>query len=136
MDDIILTPLRKINNQKGDVFHAIKKSDVGFYGFGEAYFSFVNKGIIKEWRKHSKMTLNLIVPVGEVKFVIYKENTNKFLDISLSPDNYQRLTIKPGLWVAFEGKSHLNMILNLANIEHDKSESISKDLKEFKYDWQ
>ena len=43
MDGVILTPLKKIHNLKGCVFHAMKKSDVGFDGFGEAYFSTVNK---------------------------------------------------------------------------------------------
>ena len=43
MDGVILTPLKKIHNLRGYVFHAMKKSDIGFDGFGEAYFSTVNK---------------------------------------------------------------------------------------------
>ena len=66
MDGITLTPLRRIENPKGDIFHAMKASDTGFSGFGEAYFSTVNKSDIKGWKKHTKMTLNLIVVMGEV----------------------------------------------------------------------
>ena len=63
MDGVILTPLKQIYNSKGDIFHAMKKSDKGFNGFGEAYFSTILKGEIKGWKKHTRMTLNIIVPV-------------------------------------------------------------------------
>ena len=43
MDGIILTPLKRINHPKGDIFHAMKKTDLGFEGFGEAYFSTINE---------------------------------------------------------------------------------------------
>ena len=46
MDGVNLTPLKQIHNSKGDIFHAMKKSDAGFNGFGEAYFSTINSGAI------------------------------------------------------------------------------------------
>ena len=64
IEGVILTPLNKICHPKGDVFHGMKKSDVGFVGFGEAYFSTVNYTEIKGWNRHKRMTLNLVVPVG------------------------------------------------------------------------
>ena len=94
MDGIILTPLKQIQNSKGDIFHAIKRSSDGYQGFGEAYFSTINKGDIKNWRKHKKLTSNIIVPVGEVKFVIYDEKVKEFFSVKLSLNSYQRLTVK------------------------------------------
>ena len=135
MDGVILTKLKQIHHPKGDVFHAMKKSDQGFDGFGEAYFSTIRKDDIKGWKKHTKMTLNLIVPSGEIKFVVYDENTNEFFNVQLSQENYQRLTLKPNLWMAFKGISKNAMLLNLASIEHDSNECISKKLVEIKYDW-
>ena len=75
MDGVNLTPLKQIHNPKGDIFHAMKKSDVGFNGFGEAYFSTINQDDIKGWKKHTQMTINLVVPFGEIEFVVYDENT-------------------------------------------------------------
>ena len=135
MDKIILTPLKQIFHPKGNIFHAMKKSDNGFNGFGEAYFSTVNKYGIKGWKKHTKMTLNLVVPIGEIEFVIYDESNNNFFEVILSKDNYQRLTIKPNVWMAFRGKDEYNMLLNIANIEHDPNEAITKELSEIKYEW-
>lgn len=135
MDKIILTPLKQIFNPKGDIFHAMKKSDIGFDGFGEAYFSTVKKDDIKGWKKHTKMTLNLIVPIGEIEFIIYDEDTQEFESIKLSPNNYQRLTVKPNLWMAFRGCGEYNMLLNLASIEHDPSEAETLELEQIKYEW-
>lgn len=135
MDGIVLTPLKQIYNPKGDIFHSMKKSDEGYDGFGEAYFSTINKDDIKGWKKHTKMTLNLVVPVGEIEFVIYDENTKEFFSVKLSQNNYQRLTVQPNLWMAFRGIGEYNMLLNLASIEHDPSEAINVDTNEIDYEW-
>ena len=133
MDGVTLTPLKQIYNPKGDIFHAMKKSDDGFDGFGEAYFSTVHKDNIKGWKKHTKMTLNLIVPVGTIEFVVYDENAKEFFSVVLSQDNYQRLTVKAGLWMAFRGLEENSMLLNIASIEHDPQEAIN--IEEIKYEW-
>ncbi len=135
MDGVILTPLKQIYHPKGDIFHAMKKSDIGFDGFGEAYFSTINQNDIKGWKKHTKMTLNIVVPVGNIEFVVYDENSKEFFSIKLSHNNYQRLTIKAGLWMAFKGLDKYNMLLNLASIEHDPNEAINIGIEEIKYEW-
>ena len=135
MDGVILTPLKQIHNPKGDIFHAMKKSDEGFDGFGEAYFSTINLDDIKGWKKHTKMTLNVVVPLGEIEFVIYDEKKGEFLSVKLSQKNYQRLTVKAGLWMAFRGLAKSSMLLNLASIEHDPSEAVALELNEISYEW-
>lgn len=134
MDSVILTPLKQIHHPKGNIYTALKKGDIGYYGFGEAYFSTIRHNTIKGWKKHTKMVLNLVVPVGGIEIVIYDEK--EFKSVLLSPENYKRLTIKPNLWVAFKGLGKgLNLMLNLANIEHDSSESVDIDLNEIEYHW-
>ena len=141
IEGVILTPLKQIIHPKGDIYHGMKKSDNGFESFGEAYFSTVIKDEIKGWKKHTKMILNIVVPLGEVEFVIFddrekSETYNQFFSVSLSQNNYQRLTVPPGVWMAFRGKEeNTNMLLNLASIEHDPSEAITKELTDIKYNW-
>jgi len=125
--DLILTPLKVIELEDGNVLHALKKSDKGFFGFGEVYFSKINYNAIKGWKRHRLMTLNFVVPLGKIKFVVYDDREDsssqgQFSQIILSIDNYCRLTIPPMLWVAFEGMDESNMLLNFANIEHDQNE--------------
>lgn len=135
MDGVILTPLKQIYNPKGDIFHAMKSSDNGFAGFGEAYFSTINQNEIKGWKKHTKMTLNLVVPIGEIEFVIYNERNKEFFNVKLSKNNYQRLSVSPNLWMAFKGIEKYNMLLNLASIEHDPNEALNIDLDKIRYEW-
>ncbi len=136
-----LSPLRQIHHPKGDIYHALKETDSSFNGFGEAYFSFVKNGEIKGWKKHTKMVLNLVVPQGAVKFVIYddregSQTQGQFMHVELSSSNYQRITVPPLLWVAFQGiSSGDNMLLNIASIAHDPSESRNAELEAFDYCW-
>jgi len=138
--DIQLTPLKQIFHPQGNIFHGLKKSEPGYVNFGEAYFSSINQGEIKPWKKHLKMTLNLIVPVGEIQFVLFDDREdsitrNNFMEIVLSPQNYCRLTIPPYIWIAFKGlSSGLNLLLNIADIEHDPSEIMRLGLDDIKYD--
>jgi len=135
MDGVILTPLKQIHHPKGDIFHAMKKSDIGFDGFGEAYFSTIYKDDIKGWKKHTEMTLNLVVPVGEIEFVIFDENKDNFFTVKLSQNNYQRLSVKPNYWMAFRGIDKYSILLNLASIEHNPKESLNRTLSEINYEW-
>ena len=133
MDGVTLTPLKQITHPKGDIFHAMKASDDGFSGFGEAYLSTINQSEVKGWKKHTEMTLNLVVVIGEIEFVVYDDNS--FYSVKLSKNNYQRLTVEPGLWLAFRGLDSENMLLNLSSIEHDPNESENVDLDIINYNW-
>ena len=134
MDGVELFPSSVIIHPKGDILQAVKASSEGFDQFGEVYFSTINHGEIKGWKKHTKMVLNFLVPVGEVQFVIY--NGSNFFTTTLSKENYKRLTIAPNLWVAFKGLSeNTNLVLNVASIEHDPDEAVNIDLQKISYDW-
>jgi dTDP-4-dehydrorhamnose 3,5-epimerase len=133
-------PLKIISVNEGDVMHAIKTSSKNYNGFGEAYFSNIDKNAIKCWKRHREMTLNLVVPVGKIRFVIYDDRLDsrsfgKFQEIILSIDNYLRLTICPMLWVGFQGLGEKNMLLNIADIEHSKNEADKRDLHEIDFNW-
>ena len=138
IEGVILTPLKKITHPRGNILHAIKENDIGYAGFGEAYFSTINPGSIKGWNRHKQMTLNLIVPIGSVKFVIIDDRIveNNIVEIELSLQNYQRLTVPPGLWVGFQNMyKEPSLILNIADIEHDPDEKDTKSLDEIDYKW-
>ena len=141
IEGLILSNLKIIKHPKGNIYHGIKRDDLGFVDFGEAYFSTILGGHIKGWNRHKKMTLNLIVPVGDVTFVVYDDRkdskTNSVINtIQLSSINYSRLTIPPGLWVAFKGSdSEINLILNIASIAHDPKEIDRLQLDQIDFDW-
>ena len=137
LDDILVRPLKRITTEGGDVMHALKKSDNGYNGFGEVYFSWVEQGAIKAWKCHQRMTLNLVVPLGAVQFVFhlpYPKETYRVEKIGEA--RCVRLTVPPGIWFGFKGiASGSSMLMNLADIEHDDSEVLRKPLTEIKYNW-
>ena len=138
-EKIFLTPLARINVKGGDVLHAIKAGDGGYTTFGEAYFSWVSPGAVKAWKRHLRMTMNLMVPVGCVKFVFITECNGEFiLDRveSVGAENYVRVTVEPGVWFGFQGVSDApSLILNVSNIPHDPQEVERLALDDINYEW-
>ncbi len=129
---VILTPLQQIAHPKGDIFHVLKAQEASFHGFGEAYFTHIVQGETKGWRQHQKMRLNLVVPVGAVRFHLHDEATGLGSHVLLgnAPEHYARLTVPPGIWMAFSGVgSGTNLVLNLASIPHDPAEAANAALE-------
>ena len=142
IDGVIITPLSVIDTAGGNVLHGMKCSDQGYSGFGEAYFSKIDYGAIKGWKRHHKMILNLVVPIGSVRFVLYDDryasaSYNQFQDVTLSAiENYHRLTVPEMIWVGFQGLDEdMSILLNIANIEHSPEETDQKELEEINFDW-
>ena len=139
INDVIVTPLDIISTQNGDVLHVMKNNSKGFVAFGEVYFSEIKPKTVKAWKRHRKMTLNLVVPIGEIKFVMFDDretNDVNFHEVIISKENYCRLTIPPMIWVGFEGLSRNNsIVLNIASIPHDPGEVDRKNLDEIDFDW-
>jgi dTDP-4-dehydrorhamnose 3,5-epimerase len=134
MEGFRITPERRIANPRGDILHAMKRSSEGYKAFGEAYFSTILPGDVKGWKRHHRMTLNLVVPVGEVRFVLH--DGVHFEQVDLGCDHHARLTVEPGLWMAFRGMaSQPSLVLNIADIEHDPDEAESVSLDRFAYAW-
>jgi len=131
---IIIKSLKKFNLEDGDVLHALKCSENEFNGFEEAYFSTIKKNKIKAWKKHNRMTMNLIVPIGNVQFIFYDEKKNFLRSAIIGEDNYSRITVPPKIWFGFKGlSSRTSYILNISNLSHDPSEVERQSLTFLKF---
>lgn len=133
---VLITPLARIPTPGGNVLHAMKQSDGGYAGFGEAYFSWVASGAVKAWKRHTRMSMNVIVPVGQVKFVFCLDGADAFRVEEIGVDRYARITVPPGIWFGFQGlAAPQSLVLNIANIPHDPNEVERLKLSDIKYDW-
>lgn len=142
IEGVLIHDLKQISLPKGDLWHACKSTDEGFVGFGEVYFTQVNKDEVKGWKRHNRYQLNLVVLQGKVRFVIYDERMDsktygQLAEITLSPkDYYKRLTVPVGVWMAFQGLDDgMNMLMDLIPEPHDASESDTKELEDIPYKW-
>ncbi len=121
------------DNKAGNIIKFIDIKSKFFDKFGEIYFSEVNYKMIKGWKLHKQMQMNICVPAGEVKFVLFCNE--KFNEIIMNKKSYI-LTIYPNTWFAFQGMSkNLNLVTNFSNIVHTDEESITKPLSQFNYEW-
>lgn len=122
---------------------ALTAEEDDFLGLGEAYFSRVDPGCVRAWKKHNEMTVNVVVPVGHVRFVVVEELPDSAASGSASFQHFDlgpafvhgRLTIDPGTWFGFMGGSDGGLVLNLANIVHRPDEAEGRELSDFDYDW-
>mgnify|MGYP006101214997 FL=1 len=85
------------------------------------------------------MTLNIVVPVGCIRFVLYddRENVNgTFHELVISKDNFCRLTVPPMVWMGFQSQStDCSILLNIADIKHNPSEVDKKNIEEIEFNW-
>ena len=100
----------------------------------ETYFSVIYFNKVKAWKFHKKMSLNLLVSKGKVRFVFFFKNKFKIIE----DDENKKLLLKipPKIWFGFKGlKKPSSLILNLADTIHNKNEQIVRDIKYFNYNW-
>ena len=138
--DILVTPLRRIQTTSGDVLHAMKNTDPGSSGFGEAYFSWIEGSSVKAWKRHTRMVMNVVVPVGQVRFVFFEENADGNLQFRIEEigvNNYARITVPSGIWFGFQGLGNSSsLVLNVASIPHEHNEVERMTQTSINYAWQ
>ena len=125
---VVITDLKIISDNEGSVFHMLKSSDPVFRKFGEIYFSKVLPGVVRPWKLHKKMVLNLAVPVGELKLVLYDDRIASKTrgvveEIILSEKNYKLVTVPPLVWFGFKAIGNtMALLANCATMPHDSAE--------------
>ena len=136
LNDIVITSPTRIATIGGDILHVMKQNDAGYAGFGEAYFSWVAAGAVKAWKRHTYMTMNIVVPVGQVRFVFCSDSVDEFRVEEIGANCYVRLTVPPGIWFGFQGLAKpQSLVLNIASIPHDPTDVERRALTEINYVW-
>jgi dTDP-4-dehydrorhamnose 3,5-epimerase len=133
--------LNVIIDERGKVMHMMRSDSPIFTKFGEIYFSVVNPGVIKGWKKHLRMTQHFAVPVGKIKLVIYDDREGSSCHgnievIEIGEDSYCLVKIPPLVWYGFQGVSSIPaLIANCTDIPHDPAEGERLDISNSKIPW-
>lgn len=141
IDGVIVTPLKIIADPRGAVMHMLRADAPQFAGFGEIYFSIVNPGAVKAWKRHREMTLSLCCVSGTIRLVVADTDAGMIREIEVGPDRpetYALVTVPPGLWTGFTCMGAAPAILaNCANIPHDPAEAdtLPADTDRIPYSW-
>jgi dTDP-4-dehydrorhamnose 3,5-epimerase len=136
--------LKIIPTVGGPVLHMLRTDSPLFAGFGEIYFSELEPGAIKSWKRHREQSQTFAVPVGRIEFVLYdgRDASPSFGTLERlvlgRPDEYKLLRIPPGLWYSFASRSETpSLIANLADQPHraDEIERLPLDAPGIPYCW-
>ena len=143
IEGVVITPLKRIADERGTVMHMMKSRDEGFNGFGEIYGSTIFPGVVKAWKCHNIIQTNYVVVSGMIKFVLYddrEESSTKgqVQEIFVGEDNYVRVTVPPKVWNGFKGVGvKTALVVNIINESHDPSQVTKVDPHQNKipYEW-
>jgi dTDP-4-dehydrorhamnose 3,5-epimerase len=143
IDGVVISPRRIIPDERGKVMHAMKATDPEFEAFGEIYFSMVYPGAVKGWHLHRKMVLNYVVPVGQIKLVLYDDRPDsrtrgEIQELYVGTDNYCLVRIPMCVWNGFKGIGVVPaLVANCATTPHDPDEMERQDPHggRIPYDW-
>jgi dTDP-4-dehydrorhamnose 3,5-epimerase len=140
---VLVIPKRKIIDDRGAIFHMLRKDDPEFEKFGEIYFSKIHPGVIKAWHHHSRMTLNYLVVVGSIQLGLWDGRKDspthgKTQTVFMDEQFSQLVVVPPGVWNGFKGLGPSSSIVaNCATEPHTTDEITRRphDDKEIGYDW-
>lgn len=143
IEGVVIQELKQIVDERGKVMHMFRCDSPLFTKFGEIYFSVVNSGVVKAWKRHLKMTQHFAVPVGKIRLVLYdnRENASSFRKLEvleIGDNNYCLVRIPPLIWYGFKGISLVPaLIANCIDMPHDPDEVERLDMlnKKISYDW-
>ncbi|MFA5117994.1 MAG: dTDP-4-dehydrorhamnose 3,5-epimerase family protein [Candidatus Omnitrophota bacterium] len=130
IEGVIVEKLKTLKDERGRVMRMLRCDWPHFTRFGEIYFSVVNAGVVKAWKKHLKMTQNFAVPVGKITLAIYDDrekspSRGECVELEIGEENYCLVQIPALLWYGFKGTAAIpSLIANCADIPHDPDEII------------
>ncbi len=105
-----ITPLTQIQDDRGRVMHMLRSPSFDFAKLGEVYFSVVNPGFVKGWKKHKLMHQNYAVCTGQIKLVIYDDRVSspthgEIQEIVTGRDQFALIHLPPLVWYSHIGLS-------------------------------
>jgi dTDP-4-dehydrorhamnose 3,5-epimerase len=143
IEGVKIVSKNQIIDERGKIMHMLRCDDASYSKFGEIYFSYSHPNVVKAWHLHKLMTINYICVVGKVKLVLFDDRVGSstkgnLMEIYMSTENYNLVTVPPKIWNGFKTLSNENSIIaNCSDIPHDPNEMIRKKYDDtyFNYDW-
>ncbi|MBA3740740.1 MAG: dTDP-4-dehydrorhamnose 3,5-epimerase family protein [Chloroflexi bacterium] len=137
-----VVPLGRIPDERGTIYHMLRRDDPHFIEFGEIYFTSIYRNVIKGWHRHADMTLNYACVWGRVKLVLYDDREESptrgsLVERFLGPDDYSLVVVPPLVWNGLKGMDDVSLVANCATRPHDPARTERHDpfTTTIPYDW-
>jgi len=141
IEGVLVVPKKIVGDDRGKVMHVLRSDDPSFDHFGEAYFSEIFAGVTKGWKLHTLSVSNMVVPVGEVRFVMFDASEGsatkgEYDDVTIGESNYQMLVVPPGVVYAWRNSADRSaLVLNCATELWSAGESSHLPLEAYPFEW-
>ncbi|MBC8167265.1 MAG: dTDP-4-dehydrorhamnose 3,5-epimerase family protein [Bryobacteraceae bacterium] len=145
IDGVLITPLKKVVNPRGHLTEVQRADDQHFPGFGQAYVTMTNPGVVKAWYRHHKQIDQIALIKGSLLLVLFdsrgESSTSQALaEIRTSDDSPLLVQIPTGIWHGFQAlgsESVLLLHLNTIpfNFDHIDEDRIADDDSRIPYRW-
>jgi dTDP-4-dehydrorhamnose 3,5-epimerase len=143
IEGVQVLPLKRIEDERGAVFHMLRSDDAHFVEFGEIYFSSVYRGVVKAWKNHTQLRANYACVHGRIKVVLWDDREGSgsrgtVKEVIVGPNEYSLVVIPPGIWHGFQGlAAPMSILANCATKPHDPAEleRLEPHTHEIPYDW-
>lgn len=139
---VVITPLRRIPDERGSIFHIMKCTEPEYEKFGEVYLSNAYPGVIKGWHLHTLQTQNYVVIRGMIKLVLIDKRENapysKIEEYFIGDLNYCRIKIPPGVANGYKCiGNEMCTVINVSDLPHQPNEMIriKPNDEEIGYSW-
>lgn len=143
IEGVEIRPLQRFEDARGVLLRMLRCDDAYFDRFGEIYFSVVNPGAVKAWRRHRRITSFLAVPIGQLRLVLFDDrpdsaSVGRSLELQLGAENYQLVTVPPLIWTGWQALGQTPALLaNCATEPYDPQEAERRDANDpvIPYTW-
>lgn len=121
---VIVTPLRRIPDERGTILHMLRADAPHFQQFGEIYFATAYPGVVKGWHYHIAQAQNYCVVSGMIKLVLYDDREGsptqfETQELFIGDENYALVHIPPKVWNGWKNIGLQTCILaNCATLPH------------------
>lgn len=119
-----LVSLASVDAEGGEIIKAISTNSKEFQGFGEAYFSKLNQGIFRGWRRHDRSDSIVFIISGSASFHFVPDSSKCFtISLGICIEEKVCLQIPRGLLFGFIASSSRPVtIMNFSSVRHDQDE--------------
>ncbi len=146
IDGVVVKKLKVIPDERGRLMELFRSDDSDFKGFGQAYMTTVNFGVVKAWHYHKEQTDSFAVVSGMVRIGMYDSRDGsptkgESLSVYAGIHNPVLVQIPPGVYHGFKGISEgesivINIPDKLFNYSSPDEYRVEPHSADIPFDWE
>lgn len=140
-----IIPLKMVVNARGHLMEVQRADDDCHPGFGQAYVTCTQPGVVKAWYRHREQFDQIALIKGELTLALYdtregSATLHNLVEVAITQERPMLVQIPPGVWHGFKAAGrepayllHLNSVAY--KFEQTDEEQLPPDSPSIPYRW-